>query len=870
MAVYGFGGTAAPLASNVVLNSDGDAIAADFLGLQPDGTALNTGVGLTVKSASNTIGGSGAVTIGPAGASVTVANPGNLISGNAGDGILLTGAGATGNRVLGSTIGADVTGATAVPNGGSGVTIVSGASLNTIGGSKAGEGNLISGNAGSGVSITGTTATSNLLLGNFVGTTADGKSVLAGTSQPTGVFLDTTTGNTIGAGNVVSGGTSANVEINGGSKNVVSGSFVGTNASGSAALAGTSPTDGVYVNGSASNTITGNLISGNATGVVLSAAGATDNVVISNRIGTDAAGSAAVGNNVGVSVDTNASGNAIGQSGSGNLISGNSADGIQIINNGASANTIAGNTIGLDLSGSAKLANGGAGLNVGNSSLLLIGGSATGAGNVIAGNAHEGVILGSTSPALSNTIQGNAIGTDRAGTATTLGNGADGILIKNGSDSNLIGASQADAQAHAGAAFDLTPSPSGNTIAYNGGDGVHIVDATLPAPAAGGQSVSILSNAIFLNVGGGIVIGPLSNIDPGTGKTVQAPAIAVLTFSAPFTAHEDTYITATVTGGPNTTYTVQFFDNATNDDEGRTLLGTRTVTTDASGSATFTAQVSGFADLNGFYTATLTSPDGSTSEFSATTKATDALVVTNANATGPGSLNTAIANADFHAGVADIVHFNIPAAPTPYTIALNGTPLPAITDPISFDYTGQAGYDAKTCVPIIVLDGTNTPGDGLSLSGNAGGLDLRVRDRELRHGQRDQRQQRAERRDLLRLHRHRLHRQRQGEQRPGRHPDRRQLARDDDRRLVRPVSPDRRRQPSERHRDQNDRLRDDDPRHERRHRRRRQDGRGELSGRHPRQQRPGRDDRAEERDLGEPSERRGHRRRSRLENDRPS
>jgi titin len=78
---------------------------------------------------------------------------GNLISGNAGADIEITGAGSTGNLVAGDQIGTDRTGTLALANH-DGVVLESGASANTIGGTTAGAGNLISGNTTYGVYIT--------------------------------------------------------------------------------------------------------------------------------------------------------------------------------------------------------------------------------------------------------------------------------------------------------------------------------------------------------------------------------------------------------------------------------------------------------------------------------------------------------------------------------------------------------------------------------------------------------------------------------------------------------------------------------------------------------------------------------------------
>ena len=92
----------------------------------------NSGNGLDVTSPNNTIGGTGAA--------------GNLISGNNQSGMWIHNATAIGNVVRGNTIGTNLAGSAAVANTFDGVLIADNASGTTVGGTAAGEGNLISGN----------------------------------------------------------------------------------------------------------------------------------------------------------------------------------------------------------------------------------------------------------------------------------------------------------------------------------------------------------------------------------------------------------------------------------------------------------------------------------------------------------------------------------------------------------------------------------------------------------------------------------------------------------------------------------------------------------------------------------------------------
>ena len=62
---------------------------------------------------------------------------------------------------------------------------------------------------------------------------------------------------------------------------------------------------------------------------------------------------------------------------------------------------------------------------------------------------------------------------------------------------------------------------------------------------------------------------------------------------------------------------VRFFSNPSGTDEGKTFIGQKSVTTDASGNATFTFSSAQKVGLGRTVTATATSQAGNTSEFSA-------------------------------------------------------------------------------------------------------------------------------------------------------------------------------------------------------------------------------------------------------------
>jgi hypothetical protein len=134
-----------------------------------------------------------------------------------------------------------------------------------------------------------------------------------------------------------------------------------------------------------------------------------DNCVIQdNFIGTDATGTLALPNaEGGVLVDT--SGNLIGGTviTQRNLISGNSGYGINLNSSLATNNTIQGNFIGTDVSGTAALGNGGAGIRTQSTpSNNTIGSTVPAAANIIAFNGGSGVNIFAGS---NNAILGNSI-----------------------------------------------------------------------------------------------------------------------------------------------------------------------------------------------------------------------------------------------------------------------------------------------------------------------------------------------------------------------------------------------------------------------------------------------------------------------------
>jgi titin len=499
-------------------------------------------------------------------------------------GLIISG---SGNVVQGNYIGTDVTGTQPLGNG-LGVWIESG-SDNLIGGQAAGEANLISGN-GSGVFIS---ASGNVVQGNYVGTDASGTVPLGNEfGQAFGLVLNGSNnligGTTAQARNLISGNGYTGIRILGGNANQVQGNYIGTDVTGTLALGNAY---GVILQGGHSliggtAAGAGNLISGNQdSGVLLDGVGG--NQVQGNTIGTDVTGTQALGNYVGVDLEQPSGGNLIGgaEAGAGNLISGNRLDGVHFyFGTPLGGNVVQGNTIGTDVTGTQPLGNARHGVFIEGGLNNLIGGTAAGAGNLISANQGSGVYIVGFGFG-SNVVQGNLIGTDVTSTQP-LGNVHDGVHIgaTNSATNNTVGGEAPGA---------------GNTIAFNGGDGV-LVDK------ASGNA--ILGNAIFANAHLGIELVNGGNHDQA------APVLTSAT-----TDGTSTTVTGTLTSAPNTTFTLEIFASSVNDPSGagEQFLGSVVVTTAADGNASFTVTFATAVDPGWFLSATATDPDHNTSPFSA-------------------------------------------------------------------------------------------------------------------------------------------------------------------------------------------------------------------------------------------------------------
>jgi len=508
--------------SDVAAEGSGRLVQGNFIGTDVTGTvSLGNFRGIDTRSVSNVLIG-GTVGTTPGGPCTGACN---LISGNLREGVILS---STGSRLEGNYIGTDVTGTAAVMNQ-DGVSIIGGSSVGSSVGTNPGVScsggcNLISGNKNFGVQ-----ASSGVVKSNFIGTDVTGTVALGNGIGVTMVGSGATIGGTTaGDRNLISGNKGQGVVVQT-DNNTIQGNYIGTDLTGTKALANKDPNTlgsggGVLIFGGSNNTIGGttgttppgtnatadctgacNLISANGVSGIGIAVSANNNIVQGNFIGTDHTGAVDLGNDgFGITIGQSSTGNIVGgtTASARNLISGNGktttttgdstdvhADGSGIfISTGATGTKVQGNFIGTDFTGTKKVSNKGSGVFIGRNfdfasqdstnniiggtTGITPGGACTGACNLISGNLENGVLIkgdGSTG----NQVLGNVIGIDVSGVISQAN-----VALVNGS----FIATSANGAAPLGNALNgiqVDGSPDGtkiadNTTSKNGKNGIEL------------------------------------------------------------------------------------------------------------------------------------------------------------------------------------------------------------------------------------------------------------------------------------------------------------------------------------------------------------------------------------------------------------
>ena len=361
------------------------------------------------------------------------------------------------------------------------------------------------------------------------------------------------------------------IRITAGGGNVVTGNYLGTDATGAADLG--NGNNGIFIINAPDNQIGStspsdrNIVSGNDNnGILFDGAASTGNVIQGNYFGTNAAGTAGLGNSdEGVDL-SDSPGNTVGgtTAAARNVISANGDDGLLLIGSFTVGNTVQGNYIGTNAAGAAALPNGANGVAIktgANSN--TIGGTALGAGNVISGNTTSGVAI--REPGTDdNTVDGNSIGTDAAG-STPMPNGVSGVQITGGALNNTIGGAVA-----------------GNLIAHNTADGV-VVTAS--------PGTAVVRNSLHSNGGLGIDLG-----DDGVTES-GVPDFPDITAASETAGALDVDFDLDVPAG---FHQIEFFTNPSGSDptgngEGESFAGSTVVSHSGSGFESFTTSFAGSA-----------------------------------------------------------------------------------------------------------------------------------------------------------------------------------------------------------------------------------------------------------------------------------
>lgn len=450
-----------------------------------------------------------------------------------------------------------------------------------------------------GIQVSGVSAQNNTIISNYIGCNYNATDTLGNTH---GIYIlsgphhNVIGGNSHILRNIVSGNNHVGIRVVNSNYNTIKGNFVGLNRNGNAALRNY---DGISIEGTSKYNMIGgytsaerNYVSGNvAYGIPVFGAGCNYNIIAGNYVGTDTTGTFAVHNTYGVLFDDGASYNTLGGRipGACNLLSGNSGYGVFLYNFGTLKDTVVGNLIGTDYTGTVAVPNANGMVIDGPSFLHTV------ENNVISGNLQIGIdihIAGSDS----NFVINNKIGTDISGTLP-LGNQIDGIRIGEGPKHNFIG-----------------QPGKGNIIAYNGGNGITVM--TLDEIYN-----TFSSNSIYNNAGLGIDLFPsgstmndAGDVDSGPNELMNYPDI-VSVVNIPSTT--DWIVSGTLDNNTPTGIKVELFKaeiNGSGNAQGKVFLGSCL----ANGSGNWKDTLPGLT-LSDVLVSTATDLNGNTSEFSLAT-----------------------------------------------------------------------------------------------------------------------------------------------------------------------------------------------------------------------------------------------------------
>jgi len=459
----------------------------------------------------------------------------------------------------------------------------------TIGGTTPQARNIISGNVFTGVTAGGPFyANTFFIQGNYIGMDRTGTNLVS--NRYAGINLISYNvlvgGTAAGAGNLLSGNAQFNivatVAATGPHNNLIQGNTIGPDITGTVPAPFGLDSAGVGLAGAQGDLVGGttpaarNVISGNNDDGIMMVASNYQDLIQGNYIGLDPSGTSAVPNKVaGVSLGTDyydifhtfQTGTPVyattigGETpGAANVISGNTGPGVSITSHSglvniytgeALNNVISGNLIGVDAGGVNALGNQGDGISITTyAAANTVGGTDPAAANVIAYNTGNGVTIdpGATAGATNNAIVGNAI----------YSNGGTGVRIPTGTGNRV----------------------SANSVYSNGALGIDIdaagvlVNSTCQANTNG---ANLLQNAPVLTAGTGNTFVTATATDH-LGNTSEFSNCVPATLNGNLLD-----VAGMLDGASNGTYTIEYFSNTSCDPsgngQGRNFLGSTSVTT---------------------------------------------------------------------------------------------------------------------------------------------------------------------------------------------------------------------------------------------------------------------------------------------------
>ncbi|MBN1494627.1 DUF11 domain-containing protein [Candidatus Peregrinibacteria bacterium] len=305
-----------------------------------------------------------------------------------------------------------------------------------------------------------------------------------------------------------------------------------------------------------------------------------NNTIEGNYIGTDSSGTIALPNGSDGIIITDATN-------TNNIIGGNTPTARNVISgntnnginitNGSNNNVISGNFIGTDYSGTLDLGNTFNGIRIIDSPTNIVGGTTAAERNIISGNDNIGVNLNGAATT-GCSVQGNYIGTDVTG-SLNLGNSQDNLRIANGATSNLIGGVAAG---------------EANVIAYSGDNGVSVQGAATVSNSIRANSIHSNTNLGIDLRGNGVTANDNQDPDANANNQQNYPVITSLLYNS---VTNNTTVTGTLNSTPLSNFDIDFFANTSIDPtgygEGQTYLGSVNVSTDALGDSSVSGVFAG-------------------------------------------------------------------------------------------------------------------------------------------------------------------------------------------------------------------------------------------------------------------------------------